>query len=234
MPDKLEKLIKLVYKEWKLTEPQIDDAHVEEEELVCFLESRISEAEANEVKAHLLHCNRCMENFALSIKLADVQLKELPQDWLLRIKSLNLEEGKPAFFEITLQLKDKLLELLSATGDVLVGQELIPAPVLRSRNLSEFKDEITLLKDFKDIRVEVKVVNKRGGFFNLFIMARRKPNQEIIKELRITLIKGDKELESYLADSGAVTFEHMLLGSYKIELSSPTDKIASVLLTIKV
>jgi uncharacterized protein YjbK len=54
-----------------------------------------------------------------------------------------------------------------------------------------------------------------------------------MKDLRVTLIKDDVELESYITDSGKVTFEHVLLGRYSVEISSVDNKIASVILDIK-
>jgi succinate dehydrogenase/fumarate reductase iron-sulfur protein len=99
--------------------------------------------------------------------------------------------------------------------------------------VKDFKDEVTILKDLKDIRVEVKIENKAGKAFCLTIMVKQRQTQKIIKDLRVTLLKDDLELESYLTDSGSVTFEHLLLGSYTIEVVSTEDKLASILLDIK-
>jgi hypothetical protein len=115
----------------------------------------------------------------------------------------------------------------------LVGQELVPAPVLRSRNIRDFKDEVTILKDFKDVRVEAKIENKLGSSFSLTVIVKEKPDLQVIKDLRITLFKGDMELESYHVDSGKVTFEHVACGSYTVAISSLTTTLASVLLDIK-
>ena len=146
---------------------------------------------------------------------------------------LNREEDIP-LLEILLRFKEKAIELINTTGDVLVGQELVPAPVLRSRLIKDFKDEVTILKDFNDIRVQIKIENKWGKVFNLKLAAKQKHTQKIIKDLRVTLLKDDLELESYLTDSGSVIFEHVLLGKYRLEISAIENKLASILLDIKV
>ena len=149
------------------------------------------------------------------------------------VKNLVRPEDKPPILEIILKLKEKALELLNTTGDILVGQELVPAPVLRSRQMKDFKDEVTILKDFKDIRVEVKIENKHGEFFNVTVMVKEKETQKVIKDLRVCLLKDELELESYLNDAGKVTFEHILLGKYTVEISTLENKLASILLDIK-
>jgi hypothetical protein len=93
---------------------------------------------------------------------------------------------------------------------------------------------VVILKDFEDIRVEIKIENKSGKYFNLNIQAKSKQSKELIKDLRVTLFKEDIELESYLNDSGSVIFEHVLLGKYKIELAGLEGNLASVLLDVRV
>jgi len=234
MPGKLEKLIKLVYKIWKADQPQAQGPHPDEETLVCFLENKLSGQEYERIKTHLVRCERCSEIVATQLKLKTIEIKEVPGQLLARVKELVRQEDKISVLEIYLRLKEKVLEILNTTGDVLVGQELVPAPILRSRKIKDFKDEVTILKDFKDIRVEVKIENKLGQAFSLMIAVKEKATQRIMKDLRVTLIKDDLELESYLTSSGKVIFEHVLLGKYTVEISTVENKLASVLLDIKI
>jgi hypothetical protein len=234
MQDKLETLVKMVFRIWMRDTTKKEEAHPDEEDLVCFLERRLSEEESTKVKQHLIRCHSCLEALVLNFRLRDATLSEVPEELISSIQKLLTPKEESPSLEIVLRLKEKLLEMLNVTGDVLVGQELVPAPVLRSRSIKEFKDEVTVLKDFKDIRVEVKIENKGGNKFSLSIIVKQKDTQNILKDLRVTLIKKDLELESYITDSGSVTFEHVLLGKYKVEISSVENKLATVLLDIKV
>lgn len=230
--EKLEKLIKAVYRKWKLDETKATEEHLEEEALVCFLEGRLSGEEKERVKEHLLHCSDCLEAFIFNL-VADKEEQQVPEHLLERIRSSILPQDEFSIFEIILKLKEKALEVINTTGDILVGQEFVPAPVLRSRQMKDFKDEVIILKDFEDIRVEVKVENKLGKAFDLKISVKQKQTQDLIKDLRVTLIRDDLELESYLTDSGSISFEHILLGKYRIEIANVNDKLASIVLDIR-
>ncbi len=234
MQDRLEKFIKLVYKGWKSDHSNKDNEHPDEEALTCFIEGRLTAQECDIIKEHLIICENCAQAVAFNLAAAGTQTKDVPEELLNRLKNLLASWPEFSVLEVVLRLKEKMLELINTTGDVLVGLELVPAPVLRSRSIKDFKDEVTILKDFKDIRVEVKVENKGGQEFNLNILVRQKQTLETIKDLRVTLIKDDLELESYLTDSGTVVFEHVSFGKYAVEISEIDKKVASILLDIKV
>ena len=134
MQDKFERLIKMVYKKWKLGGGRVQQTHPDEETLVCFIEGRLSREENDRIRAHLVTCDNCIEAVALNLKLKPTEIKEVPAQLLSQVKNLLEAQSKPSALEIVLRFKERLLELLSTTGDVLVGQEFIPAPILRSRN----------------------------------------------------------------------------------------------------
>jgi len=231
---KFEKLIKIVYEKWKAKLPRSREAHPDEEDFSAFIQNQLSFQEAARIKNHILSCEECAQILTVSLKLQSAPEIEPPAKLLEACRDLISNAISSRTLEIILVVKEKLLNLLNTSGDVLVGQELVPAAVLRSRKIKDFKDEITILKDFGDIRIEVKITAKAGVNFDLQLIIKDKSTQELKKDLRVSLIKGDVELESYLAESGKVIFEHVLLGHYTVEISSLRDKVASVLIDIKV
>jgi len=233
MPDKLERLINAVYKKWKQSHRSADNLHPDEETWACFLEGRLTQEENERIKTHLISCNSCAEVLVTQVRLKPQPVKGLPKELLERVKNLVVSEDKLSVVEIVIMLKEKALEILGTTGDVLVGQEFVPVPVLRSRQIKEFKDEVTILKDFKDIRVEVKIENKQAQAFDLIVFVKDKQTHRVIKDLRVTLLKDDLELESYLTTCDKVIFEHALAGKYIVEISNLENKIASILLDIR-
>lgn len=232
MPDKFEVLIKEVYRRNKLRSPVIG-AHLDEEDFAVFLDGALTESESESIKAHLMSCDSCAEILALSINANAAESVDLPESLISRIKEILSLKNRLIIFEVFLRIKDNILEVVNSTGDILVGQELIPAPVLRSRNIKDFKDEIIILKDLKDLRIEVKVASKGGQNFDLTVKVKHKDDQTVIKNLRATLLKDDLELESYLSDTGLFTFEHVLLGNYTLEVFSDKERLASVALEVK-
>jgi hypothetical protein len=236
MPEKMEKLIKAVYRKWKAGQSAALKEHPGEEDLACLAEGRLSTREAEGVKSHLVICEGCSRKFSLYAKLQLLPEKQLqvPAELTERLKDLLAQNlGNPAL-EIFLRFKEKILELVSTTGDVLIGRELVPAPLLRTRKIRDFKDEINIFKDFQGIRVEIKIEKKSSGNFNLAVLAREKPTQKVLRDIRITLIRDSVELESYLSDAGGVTFENILLGKYRIQISDIEKRLASVILDVRV
>ncbi|MCM8796829.1 MAG: hypothetical protein NC923_02990, partial [Candidatus Omnitrophica bacterium] len=220
-----------IYRRWKEARVKSQDLHPDEETLVCFLEERLSADDIERIKKHLVECDICSRLIALNIRIKSVQeSSEAPQALLTRIKDKLLREAKSACLEIILLLKDKVMEIINTNGDVLVGQEFMPAPILRSRSIKEFKDEITIVGDFGDISVEARIENKTGGFFDAVIITKQKDTQKFIRDVRLTLIKDNIELESYIAYSGRVKFEHIAAGKYKVEIVSIEKRLAVILL----
>ncbi len=233
MQEKSEKLIEFGYKQWKLAHIKEPRLHPSEEVLACFLEGKLSTKEREGVMAHLLECSSCAGLLAMQARVPESQDIEVPGFVLESVKGLVKPKDEAAVLEVLLRLKEGILEIIDTTGDVLVGREFVPAPVLRSRKSEDFKDEVVILKDFREIRIEVKIESKRGQTFNLTVAAKEKKTQKLIPDLRIALLKEDLELESYLTGNFAAVFENVLVGKYMVEVSAIEGKLASILLDIK-
>lgn len=233
MSEKIEGLVKAVYKSWKKRLPKAQGMHLDEESFACFLEGRLSAEEKERINTHLISCDDCLEIFSLSINAQDANMQEVPGELLDKVRVIISLKEKMTVLEVILRLKENMLEVINSNGDILVGRELVSAPALRSRNIRDFKDEVTVLKDFKDVRVEVRLENKGGKYFNLMLQVKKKHRQGLLKDLRVTLIKDDLELESCISDTGSVNFEHILLGKYSLEVTCATERVALVMLDVK-
>ncbi|MDD5729577.1 MAG: hypothetical protein PHN57_00400 [Candidatus Omnitrophica bacterium] len=229
MPDEL---IRYFYRKWKLGMRGKAQLHPDEETFASFLDDKLPLAAARQFKKHITECFRCAEVLAARLKVKDYTEAEVASELILNAKEMWKEGAESGVLEIFLKLKDKVFEIVNVSGEVLVGQELVPAAVLRSRNIKDFKDEVTVFKDFGDVRIEAKIESKSGEYFSLSVIVKEKNTHELLKDLRITLIKEDIELESCLNDSGGVCFEHVLFGKYTVEISNKSEKLASIKLEI--
>ena len=102
---------------------------------------------------------------------------------------------------------------------------------MRSRQINNLKEEVVLLKDFKLVRLEIRLNNKENREFNVLVSGKDKHTSKITPNLRISLLQDDLELESYASDSGSVTFENVLPGKYRIDISCG-DNLAAVSLEV--
>lgn len=228
-----EKITRVIYKEWKGTLRYTGKDHPDEESLACLLEDKLSRSEKEIVQKHLLSCGSCMEYLSTQLKIQPHLSIDVPVPLLDKIKELVCQQAKENLLEIFIRLKDKALEIIQTTGDVLVGQELVPAPVLRSRKISEFKEEVNVLKDLQQVRVLAKIENKNTASFNLTITVKDKQTQKAGKNLRITLLKEGVELESYIAESGSSVFENIPPGNYSVEVNQEAKLVALINLEVK-
>lgn len=233
MEDKTEKLIKAVYKAYKANSTAKEEKHPDEETLACFIGNLLNPDETKAIKEHLIHCNFCAQALAARIKITKPIKTHIPKDLILKITDLAENQQELPGLNIILSIKDKIFELLDTNGDILVGQELMPAPLARSRQIKEFKNEITILKDFNGIRIEVKIENKSQNLNNLSIAVKNKQTSQLIKDLRIALLKNDLELESYVTDINKVVFDQILTGQYSIKIFESNKKLGAISLEIK-
>lgn len=233
MFNNLEKITRVIYRQWKGSRGSKAVDHPNEETMACFLEDKLSAADKDMVLKHLLSCNNCMEYLSTQIKIQPHLSLDVPATLLEKVQKLVNQESGGFLFEVFLKLKDKAIGIIQTTGDVLVGQELIPAPVLRSRQVNEFKEEICILKDLQQIRVLAKIQNKDAKSFNLTISVKDKQSQKIPKDLRVTLIKNGVQLESYTTDTGSSFFENILPGDYMVEVSLQGQKEALIDLKVQ-
>jgi hypothetical protein len=233
MVDYFEQIAKVIYREWKAAHCFSGKEHPDEESLVCFLEGKLPLPEKSLIQRHLLGCDVCAEYLSTQLRIQPHLSLDIPELLLVKIKKLVVQDSRENLLEIFVQLKEKALEIIQTSGDILFGQELVPAPVLRARKISEFKEEISILKDLQQIRVLAKLQNKSAKSFNLTITVTNKHSQRIDKNLRIALIKDGLELESYTNDSGSSFFENILPGNYTVEVSRQGQKEAVINLKVK-
>ncbi|MCX5714260.1 MAG: hypothetical protein NT033_05525 [Candidatus Omnitrophica bacterium] len=233
MRQTLEKIVSLVYKKWEKSHPASSESHPDEEALASFLDRKLDIHEHEVTLRHLVSCQECLQKIALNVRSGMLQETDVPPELIRRAKNIMPQASDIQPLEIVLRVKGNLLELIKTTGDVLFGQELLPAPVLRSRQIKDFKDEVTVLKDFAGMRVEIKVENKADSSFNATVSVKDKKTGLPIKDFRVTLMRDETELESYLAKTGTVIFEHISLGRYAIEIANLQEKLASVKIDIK-
>lgn len=234
MLENTEKLIKFIYEKYRTSVNFLPQEHPREEAMACFLEGKLNEREEQDIKQHVLKCDLCAQ---VCVAYAEINLDasrlQVPQGLIEQVKSLVSQSGGNWFLEIFLKLKNGLIELSGTNGDILIGQELLPAPVLRSRQINNFKDEVVVLKDIGSLRVEIKVEKSGVRAFSVIVKVRDKQSGQELKDIRITLLRDNLELESYINDLGRVVFEHIALGRYTIEISDIKERLAAILLDLK-
>lgn len=223
-----ERIIGTIYRKYQEAGGFMISEHPDEETLACFLEDKLPQEERPGIEKHLVACSSCAEYVGAYLKMQGAIDKNVPPILLEKVRKMAINEDDNILLEILLKLKEKAIEIIRTSGDVLVGQELVPAPVLRSRRIKDFKEEVVIFKDLQSIRVEARLKNNNAASFDLTIAARDKQSQKLIGDLRVTLWKGKIELESYASDAASVVFRDIPPGVYSAQVTKGDEKIAVV------
>ncbi len=234
MEEQWHTFMRQAFQKWRQAVSANIRAHPNEEVMAGFLAGTLSPAEQKSVQIHLAACPACNALLTLALKAGKEEGElEPPQELIAEAKAAFDPVPEAGPLELAVRLRDFFLELVSTTGDVLVGQELIPAPVLRSRQIREFKEQLVVLKDFNDLRVELKLVSRRASFVSIYISAREKPSLEPANGLRVSLVRAEVELESYIVDSGKASFEQIEAGQYLLKIQRSGELLAQVQLDVR-
>lgn len=235
MPGRLEQLVKRVYHHWRLTqEVQGPRAHPDEESLASFCQRQLPADEEKQLREHLLSCSRCSEAVAVTLRLNQQPAQDITVPPALASRmSAFIQELPAQLLEIVVALKEAALELLETTGQVRLGNELLPAALLRSRKAHEFKDEVVILREFPDLAVEIRIEQKGTQAFSAHLTITDTVTGAARKDVRVSLFRDSTELESYQSQTGRVSFAHVAAGKYTVELSRQEQRLASILLDIR-
>lgn len=212
----------------------VSGPHPDEESLALLAEGKLLPSELAPVVAHVAQCRACARVLAVCLagEVAEYP-KEMPPQLVQAAKQLAAEPAPEAPFEIVLKFAGDLIEIVRAAGDVMVGEEVVPVPVLRSRKIEGFKDEISILKDIKNVRLDVKIRNQQGGQANIAVLVLDKSTARPLRDVRVTLCRGGVDLESYQCDDGAACFEGIAVGAYTVKITEKDATIISLLIDIR-
>ena len=228
----IEEVIKMINRLYRKNHNQANSPCPDEEALVCFAEGRLSKDESRKIQEHLVSCRHCAEAVSLFCQKSE-EKREVPEFLIEKAKSLVEEKSLPIILKVVLALKEKALQILEAGGDVVLDNEIIPLPVLRSRQISEFPEEIKLIKEFKDIKITLHIQKKDKDDIRINLNLVDKASLAPLGDLRLALLKGTQEIESYAAASGNVIFDKVSFGRYAIKVSRKDNKLGVINLEIK-
>ena len=231
MDPKLEKIIKVVYRGLRQKQTSNNRDCPDEETIACFCEGKLSKEDSQGFKKHILKCERCARIVTLYNIDIDPQ-QAVPSSLLDKARDM-IEGHSFNLLEIVLSAKEKFLELISTTGDVILGNEIIPMPVLRSRQIKELKGELKVVKEFKDIRINVSIEKKDKPGVKIIALLTNKHTSIPVENLRISISKGEIELESHTAESGKVIFDNVNFGTYSLLIFQNSELLGLIKIEIR-
>ena len=115
MPDSIENLIRLVYKEWKTEESKkIKKPHPDTELLVAFSEELLPAKEDQGIKLHLIICDNCSEALAAQLVIEIDISWQAPPELIRWAKALPVCRSDSRILTKISHLKNKIFTKLAA------------------------------------------------------------------------------------------------------------------------
>jgi len=208
-----------------------------DQDIACIIDGQLSEKERVRYFDHVLSCMKCAQNLRdhlLVLNIIDKKgMLETPEAIVQAAMELYSPEVGVNVLEVVLDFKEKMIELVRTTGEILRGTELIPIPVLRSHGEeANFSNEIKIVKEFNNMMTEVGVEKNKPHLCNVEIRLTEKKTKKKMHGLRVTLMKDDREIESSLIEEGKVIFREVKPGKYSLFIIKDDKKIGIVKLHI--
>ncbi|HNX81787.1 MAG TPA: hypothetical protein PKL77_06535 [Candidatus Omnitrophota bacterium] len=227
MPKDFAVLVEKVYGAWKKKNTGFVSACPGEESLALLSQGLLVGKEAARVRAHIVRCPHCAEDFSMAIRVSSAPEVAVPGNLLSGIRE---RSGKGvSVMHVVLHLAGSALEIVKTTGEIITATVGTPVGVMRG-GTSGVQKEITIREDFRSLQIELSIENKGTGFFTLTVCAWKK--EKILRGIRYTLMKEGVELESYRTDKGTVVFEHVTSGFYVVYLTAHDKLVSKITLDV--
>lgn len=206
-----------------------------EENIACFLDGKLLGEELNMFNEHILSCKKCATTLKYDIAISRKMNEEIsvPPHLENLAKSLISEEVGVNVLDIVLNFTSKSIELIRTTGNIFIGPELVPVHAFRSSGENDkLPNEVKVIKTLSDVIAEIGIEKQRPDLANIVVRLTEKETNKKAKEIRVSLMKGDRELQSSLIEDGKVKFEEIKANDYKIYLTKDEEKIGIITISI--
>jgi hypothetical protein len=222
----------ILYRLWSSQREESGRADcIAEEVLGEYLSGLLGEETQRTIEAHLAACSACADDLVAAYKAPQDSTEELcPQQLVDRALALiPAEEGGEDFLDLVVRLVLDSLELMTTSGQLVSATA---SAQVRGKEKSTDNGILQVKKDLGEFEVTVEVERTESDLCQVAVMVKPK-NGSAAEGLRLSLVSGGREQASYLARQGAVTFDRIPPGDYRLKVSDSGRSVGSIRLTIK-
>ena len=208
----------------------------EEGILWAYAEGSLPAERQEQVEDHLHACDYCLEAYMdvhEYVPLSGIEIDIASELGRLRKKS------KPSgMLELVLKIREKSLEVLRHTGELLVGR--VPQAAVRGgrgKKKTVTTDKVSVRKDFEDTSTSVEITVEKGtgrGISSVKVSVMDLTEEEFLEGITVSLASGKQILEMRTDREGIAEFQNISPGEYVLKfLNREGQQLGSGNLTIK-
>lgn len=202
-----------------------------EEILAGYLERKLTPDTVSSLESHLALCSVCSERIVLLNRVLTNPQTISPPGYLVeRAKGL-ISGVSPAsnILEIILAFGREVCEVIRTTGEILQTAGLTPVSVSVRSGLGTEKSAVTKIsKNFESTHIEVHIEKLSDASFRIKVISTDPASKKPLNDLRVSLFKDKRELESLLSQEGVATFSGLTFSHYKIKVLKAHSLIGEV------
>lgn len=204
------------------------------EEIVDYLEDRLTDDDRTKAELHLSGCDACLEELmvfngivrSVGFSGLDPVPEEVTQAAINSIKVAENYTYSEKFLKI---LKKTLSKCSDLFADFLPWGSMRLSPIRGSRRI--ISEELVLIrKSFADFDAEIEIEKTGHDRARIDVMVTEKSQASPI---RVTLLKNKREVSSYLTNGSNAAFEDMPFDHYLLLFTRNGAKIGEYLFEIK-
>ena len=207
---------------------------LKKEEIVDYLEDRLTDDDRTKAELHLSKCDACLEElmvFTGIVRSGDLDTFDpVPEEVTqAAIDSIQVVENDPFSVKVSRAFKQVLFKWPDLLTDFLPWQNIRLAPIRGSKRIIS-EDLILIRKSFDDFSAEIEIEKTGHDRARIDVVVTEKIRNNPI---RVTLLKDKREVSSYLANGSNAVFEDMPFDHYLLLFTRNGAKIGEYLFEIK-
>lgn len=203
-------------------------------QLALYAEGALEDKAA--IEEHLFRCTDCLDTLILYEEgralSEDQPLPDVPGQWMEKAIGLPAgEAGRAGFFDAVLKVTGEIITVLRKAGGLAVSRMPQPEPLRGGR--AEGKELVTLRKSFPGLAAEVEVAKRGRDRVDLRVTVESPRHEAAGGGLRVSLHNPVREIASYVAEDGTVSFSGLPFGEYVIKIMRDRKPAGELSLEVK-
>jgi hypothetical protein len=207
---------------------------LKKEEIVDYLEDRLSDDDRTRAELHLSECDECLEELMVFNGIVssgglpdfDPVPEEVTQ---VALNSIKVAEDYPSSEKLSKIFKKMLSKCRDLFADFFPWRHMHFVPIRGSKRVVS-EDLVFIRKSFADFNAEIEIEKTGHNKARIDVMVNEKTQ---VDSMRVTLLKNKREVSSYLTHGTNAVFEDMPFDHYQLLFTRNGVKIGEYLFEIK-
>lgn len=230
MKDKTDKDVREVMKAILL---ERENVCPDQETLAAFVEGKLEGKEAKDIRRHVMACSECLD-LSLASSVPPDRSVMVPGKLVAKAVSIDPVTAQGIkLWDIAVAFSEKAIKVLANTGDKTLYFE--PKKVIVRGVSSSDGQLVAFTKSYDAFKAEVEIERVATKKSDIKITIKQAGNARKSNGFRVTLLKAQKELESYVPErrGAPVVFEGIKFGKYSINILEKGKLVGAINLDMK-